>query len=70
MSLYPKSANLLIEQLDRDFNIVFNNELDGQFRKDGDNKRLLDVVGDYNFTTFKEGVMKTYEWYEKNYEKQ
>jgi GDP-L-fucose synthase len=63
-------ANLLIEQLDRDFNIVFNNELDGQFRKDGDNKRLLDVVGDYNFTTFKEGVMKTYEWYEKNYEKQ
>ena len=48
----------------KNIKINFNNYLDGQYRKDGSNKRLLEIVGDYKFTSFEEGLRKTYEWYE------
>ncbi len=52
----------------KNMKISFNNYLDGQYRKDGSNKRLLDIVGDFNFTSFEEGLEKTYSWYQKNKE--
>ena len=45
--------------------IRFNERLDGQFRKDGSNKNLLKIIGNFRFTTMEEGLKKTYEWYEK-----
>jgi GDP-L-fucose synthase len=44
---------------------VYNGNLDGQYRKDGSNKELLETIDDFKFTTFREGLNKTYEWYEK-----
>jgi len=49
---------------------TFNGELDGQYRKDGDNSLFLDVVGGYDFTSFREGIQKTYEWYIENFKEQ
>tara|TARA_Y100001970_G_scaffold195518_1_gene237645 strand:+ start:27 stop:929 length:903 start_codon:yes stop_codon:yes gene_type:complete len=42
---------------------IFNGKLDGQYRKDGDNKNLLKLLGNFNFTKFKNGLRETYEWY-------
>ena len=58
--------NILNDKIDKNVNIEFNNELDGQFRKDGSNKSLLNLIGEFEFTPFSEGVEKTYKWYEEN----
>jgi GDP-L-fucose synthase len=41
----------------------FNGEHEGQVRKDGSNRKLLNLIGDYKFTSFENGLRKTYEWY-------
>jgi GDP-L-fucose synthase len=56
----------LAEQSNKKIRVSFSGETSGQFRKDGSNVKLKSLLGNYNFTTFKEGVMKTYEWYLKN----
>jgi|TARA_Y100000310_G_scaffold56929_1_gene52196 GDP-L-fucose synthase len=48
----------------------FNGKLDGQYRKDGDNSMFLNLVGGYNFTSFREGIEKTYEWYVESLKEQ
>ena len=53
----------------KDMQIKFNNYLDGQYRKDGSNRRLLDVIGAFEFTTLEQGLEKTYKWYQENKEK-
>jgi GDP-L-fucose synthase len=58
--------NTLRDQLNKDVQIKFNNELDGQFRKDGSNKYLLNLIGEFGFTPFAEGVKRTYNWYKEN----
>lgn len=45
----------------------FNGDHRGQYRKDGCNKELLRLIGDFQFTTFKQGIRKTYEWYEQKH---
>ena len=57
--------DLCLEATSKDLNIKFNNKLDGQYRKDGSNKRLLDLIGDFEFTTFKEGLSETCRWYDE-----
>lgn len=47
----------------KDINIKFNNKLDGQQRKDGSNAELLKLLGDFQFTSFEDGIHKTYNWY-------
>ena len=42
---------------------------DGQFRKDGSNKRLIELIGNFEFKKFKEGVKETYGWYESGMER-
>lgn len=55
-----------LQLLKKDVNITFNHKLDGQFRKDGSNKALLRLLGDFEFTSFREGLSKTIEWYKEN----
>jgi GDP-L-fucose synthase len=40
--------------------IEYNGKLDGVFRKDASSDRLLNVIGNYEFTKLKDGVDKTY----------
>ena len=41
----------------------FNGKYKGQYRKDGCNKELLKMIGEFQFTTFEQGMRKTYDWY-------
>ena len=54
---------LLSNQINKNLKGRFNGNLSGQFRKDGSNNKLLELIGDYNFTKFKDGVYKTYDWW-------
>ena len=56
-------AKILISQLNINVNIVYNNNLDGQYRKDGSNDLLLKTIGPYEFTSFESGIRQTYNWY-------
>lgn len=40
----------------------------GQFRKPSSNKKLMSVIGDYKFTPLEEGLKKSIEWFNNNYE--
>jgi GDP-L-fucose synthase len=40
---------------------------DGQFRKPSSNSKLLNIVGDYNFTPLREGLQETINWFVENY---
>jgi len=40
----------------------------GQYRKPSSNKRLLNIIGDYNFTTLEIGLKNTIDWFKLNYE--
>lgn len=53
----------LITQLHKNVKVVYNSTLDGQFRKDGSNQKLKELIGNYNFTKFKDGIMRTYNSY-------
>jgi len=59
-------ARILTKQIDKNVGICFNGKMDGQFRKDGDNRQLMKMIGYYEFTLFKEGIKKTYDWYIQN----
>jgi GDP-L-fucose synthase len=56
----------LVKETEKDVIISFSGEASGQFRKDGSNDRIIKLLGDYEFTTFRKGVMKTYKWYMEN----
>ena len=59
-------AEIANKNIQKNIKICYNNNLDGQYRKDGSNKRFLELVGDYEFTSFAAGVEKTIQWYLEN----
>jgi len=56
----------LIKQIDKCVKIEFNGKMDGQFRKDGSNIELLKILKQFKFTSFDDGIKKTYQWYLEN----
>jgi len=57
----------LIEQSGKNVRTLFNGSMDGQFRKDGSNAELVKLIDSFEFTKFKDGVLKTYNWYSENH---
>ena len=50
--------------------IVFDSSKpEGQFRKPSDNTYLKSIIGDYQFTSLREGLEETIEYFIKNYDK-
>lgn len=47
--------------------IYKNNELDGQYRKDVDSSKLLNILGDFNFTPLDKGIKTVYDNFSKRY---
>ena len=54
-----------LKKANKDVKIAFSGQLDGQYRKDGSNKKLISILVKFNFTSFEEGFNKTYESYNK-----
>lgn len=59
-------AHIAKNSLDKDVTFSFNGKYEGQYRKDGSNNQLIQLIGDYDFTKFKDGVKNTYNWYLEN----
>jgi len=59
-------TKILLKTINKELDIEYNLELDGQFRKDGANKKLLELIGNYDFTPFSKGIESTYKWYMEN----
>tara|TARA_R110001599_G_scaffold152351_1_gene337348 strand:- start:2559 stop:3455 length:897 start_codon:yes stop_codon:yes gene_type:complete len=59
-------VEIFLNNIEKNVKIVFNDKLDGQYRKDGSNKKFKELYGDFEFTKFTNGVLKTYEWYKKS----
>ena len=59
-------ADTLIKQIGKNVRLSFNGKMSGQFRKDGSNDKLMEMLNSFEFTPFKEGILKTYRWYEEN----
>ena len=60
------SVKLVIEASGKDVPITYAGALDGQYRKDGDNSLFKNTFPKFKFTSFIDGVKKTYEWYTQN----
>ena len=54
---------ICIKKVNKDVIITYNNKFKGQYRKDGSNEKFKHLVGEFVFTSFEQGVEKTYEWY-------
>lgn len=62
-------ALLVAEAMEFDGEIVFDtSKADGQFKKTADNNKLRGLRPDYKFTTMKDGIKKSVEWFVENYE--
>ena len=54
-------------QIGKKIKFNFNNKLDGQYRKDGSNSMLRQLLGDdFKFTKLQDGIGLTYEWYKSS----
>ena len=54
-------ANISLNILNKNLKIKYSKpELDGQFRKDVSNKKLLSNITNFRFTSFEEGIKKVY----------
>jgi GDP-L-fucose synthase len=58
-------AGFCKSMMGKNVNFHFNGKFDGQYRKDGSNEKLLDLMPSFSFTPFEVGLKKTYEWYKK-----
>lgn len=59
-------AEIANNKIEKNVEIRYNGNLDGQYRKDGSSSRFLELVGGYEFTSFDEGIEKTIQWYLEN----
>jgi GDP-L-fucose synthase len=59
-------ADIVNNKIEKNVSIVYNGKLDGQFRKDGSNERFLELINNFEFTSFDVGVEKTIKWYLEN----
>ena len=63
-----KVATLIAKAFDYEDRIVFDSsKSDGQYKKTADNSKLMSLI-DYNFTSISDGIKKSVEWFNKNYE--
>jgi GDP-L-fucose synthase len=59
----------IAKNFDYEDNLVFDsNFADGQFKKTADNSKLMNLIGNYEFTGIKDGIKKSVEWFVNNYD--
>lgn len=59
-------VSICLDILNKNVRVVFNQDNDGQFRKDGANNKLKGLIKDLHFTNFKDGLEKTINWYKNS----
>jgi GDP-L-fucose synthase len=60
-------CEIAAQQIGKKVSFRFNNKLDGQYRKDGSNLMLRQLLSsDFEFTKLQDGIRLTYEWYKSS----
>ena len=55
-------AEKTLDILKKDLNIIYSKpELDGQYRKDVSNNKMKSILPNFEFTSFKDGILKSYD---------
>jgi GDP-L-fucose synthase len=63
-------VDLIVEHLDFDGEVKWlTDKPNGQYRKPSSNKKLLSIIGEYNFTTLEIGLKESINWFILNYPK-
>ena len=65
-----KEVAEMISEANEYLNIAFDaSSSDGQYKKTADNTRLMSFIEkeNFNFTSIKEGIQKTVQWFNENY---
>ena len=60
-----ETVEIFVKILKKNLKIDYNGKLDGQYRKDGSNKKVKQLLENFEFTDIEKGLKETYEWYEK-----
>lgn len=61
-------ATIIAKKFNYNDMIYFNSNMsDGQYKKTVDNKKLLSIIGNYQFKNIKEGINETIDWFIENY---
>jgi len=58
-------ANIIKDVTGSSASIIYNQQMEGQLRKDGSNAMFKSMVEGFKFTPFKEGVEMTYDWFKR-----
>ncbi len=53
-------ANIVLKVTNNNFKIVYSNSIDGQYRKDVSNHRMMKHFPNFRFTPFEQGVKRVY----------
>lgn len=62
-------AKLIAKKFNYLDNIIFDlSKSDGQYKKTANNSKLINLIGNFEFTKIEEGIEKTIDWFCKNYE--
>ena len=60
-------ATIVAKKFDYEHKMVFDDSFaDGQYKKTADNKKLMNIFPNFNFTPIQEGISNTIDWFIEN----
>ena len=63
-------ATLIAKKFDYLDSMIFDtSKSDGQYKKTASNTKLINMIGNFNFTNIEKGLNNTIDWFEANYDK-
>ena len=63
-------VGLLVDEFNFKGKVIFDsNKPDGQYRKPSDNSKIKELLPEFKYTSFEQGIKETVSWFIKNYEK-
>jgi len=64
-----KVAILISKEFNYEYRMKFDTSFsDGQFKKTADNTKLMNLIGDFQFTPIEEGIKNSVKWFIENYD--
>jgi GDP-L-fucose synthase len=62
-------VGLLVDEFKFKGKVIFDStKPDGQFKKPSDNSKIKELIPDFKYTPFEQGIKETVNWFIENYE--
>ena len=63
-------VGILVDEFNFKGKVIFDkSKPDGQFKKPSDNSKIKELMPDFKYTPFEEGIKETVSWFISNYKK-